>query len=415
MSVARNDPYVSRPTVEGPWTDLPPVPHTPVRAAIARTMFRKAVGRLDLRVELPDGSTVGGGGADAPRMRIRRDAFFHRVGADALIGFGEAYVAGDWDADDPGRAMRPFAAAAATLIPRWMQRLRALYVPRKPRSEENTLQGSRQNISRHYDLSNDLFAEFLDDSMAYSSAIFGPDDTLEAAQARKTERLLDVTGVGLGTRLLEIGTGWGALAIRAAQRGATVTTVTLSAEQQALARERIRDAGMQDRVDVQLRDYRDVTGTFDAIVSVEMIEAVGERYWPTYFSTLDRLLAPGGRVGIQAIVTQHDRMLAARGDYTFVHKYIFPGGALPSLRAIDETTRVHTALRVEQTFAFGPDYARTLRIWRERFDARAHAVDALGFDERFRRMWDFYLAYAEAGFAGGYLDVVQIVLDRKAG
>jgi cyclopropane-fatty-acyl-phospholipid synthase len=415
MSVARNDPYVSKPTVRGPWTDLPAVPHKPVHAAIVRAMFRKAVGRLDLRVELPDGSTIGGGGADAPRMHVRRDAFFHRVGAGGLIGFGEAFVAGDWDADDPGRAMQPFAGAAATLIPRWMQKLRALYVPRKPRSEENTKQGSRKNISRHYDLSNDLFAEFLDDSMTYSSAIFGPDDTLDDAQARKIERLLDVTGVGLGTRLLEIGTGWGALAIRAARRGATVTTVTLSAEQRSLARERIGIAGMRDRVDVQLCDYRDVAGTFDAVVSVEMIEAVGEQYWPTYFCTIDRLLAPGGRVGIQAIVTQHDRMLAARGDYTFVHKYIFPGGALPSLRAIDETTRAHTALRVEQTFAFGHDYAHTLRLWRERFDARAHAIDALGFDVRFRRMWDFYLAYAEAGFAGGYLDVVQIVLDRKAG
>ncbi|MCU1458108.1 MAG: Cyclopropane-fatty-acyl-phospholipid synthase [Actinomycetia bacterium] len=415
MSIARNDPYLARPAVKGPWTDVPPVPHKPVRAAIARALFRNAVGRLDLRVEMPDGSRIGRGGADAPLITIHRDAFFHRVGADALIGFGEAYVAGDWDADDPGRAMKPFAAAAVTLIPKWMQKLRALYVPRKPRSEENTLRGSRQNVSRHYDLSNELFAEFLDESMTYSSAIFGPGDSLHRAQLRKIDRLLDVTDVGPGTKVLEIGSGWGALAIRAARRGATVTTVTLSSEQQALARQRIREAGVQDRVDVHLCDYRDVEGTFDAVVSVEMIEAVGQRYWPTYFSTIDRLLAPGGRVGLQAIVTQHDRMLAARKDYTFVHKYIFPGGALPSLRAIDDTTRKHTELRVEQTYAFGLDYARTLQLWRERFDARSEAVDALGFDEAFRRMWDFYLAYAEAGFAAGYLDVVQIVLDRKAG
>ncbi len=415
MSIARNAPYVSQPTVRGPWSELPPVPRAPVRAAIARAMFRKAVGRLELRVEMPDGSMIGGGGPDAPRLRVRSDAFFHRVAAASLIGFGEAFVAGDWDAHDPGAAMEPFAAAAVTLIPKWMQKLRGIYVQRQPRGDENTKHGSRKNISAHYDLSNDLFAEFLDESMMYSSAIFGPGDTLEAAQIRKIERLLDVTGVGLGTRVLEIGTGWGALAIRAAQRGATVTTVTLSSEQQALARERIRAAGMQDRVEVHLCDYRDVAGTFDAIVSVEMVEAVGERYWPTYFSTIDRLLAPGGRVGIQAILAQHDRMIASRGDYTFVHKYIFPGGALPSLRAIDETTREHTSLRVEQTFAFGADYARTLQQWRERFDARAEAVDALGFDGSFRRMWDFYLAYAEAGFAAGYLDVVQIVLDRKAG
>jgi cyclopropane-fatty-acyl-phospholipid synthase len=218
--------------------------------------------------------------------------------------------------------------------------------------------------------------------------------------------------VGLGTKVLEIGTGWGALAIRAAQRGATVTTITLSAEQAALAQQRVEDAGVAGRVDIRICDYREIDGEYDAVVSVEMIEAVGEQYWPAYFSSLERVLAPGGRVGIQAILLEHDRMLATRDQYTWIHKYIFPGGALPSLEAIDDVVAKHTGLRVVDTAAFGQDYAATLRAWRTRFDAHACEVDALGFDQRFRRMWDFYLAYCEAGFATGYLDVAQLVLSR---
>jgi len=219
--------------------------------------------------------------------------------------------------------------------------------------------------------------------------------------------------VGLGSRVLEIGTGWGTLAVRAAQRGATVTTLTLSDEQAVVARERAQRAGVGGRVDVQLRDYRDADGRYDAIVSVEMIEAVGAEYWTTYFRTLDRVLAPGGTVGVQAILLEHERMLATLDQYTWISKYIFPGGALPSMRAIEEIVRDQTTLSVASVDAFGADYARTLRIWREQFDAHAREVDALGFDSTFRRMWDFYLAYCEAGFATGYLDVAQIVLRER--
>src|SRR5439155_5431211 len=177
----------------------------------------------------------------------------------------------------------------------------------------------------------------------------------------------------IGSRVFEIGTGWGALAVRAAQRGATVTTLTLSRDQAAVARERATRAGVAPRVDVQLRDYREVEGRYDAIVSVETIEGVGMECWPTYFTTLERALAPGGRIGIQAILLAHDRMLATRDQYTWIHKFIFPGGAIPSLRAIDELLRDHTNLRVDDTLTFGDDYGRTLRCWRERFDA--HATD----------------------------------------
>jgi cyclopropane-fatty-acyl-phospholipid synthase len=398
----------------GPWRDLGPAPlHTPVHTAIARALFHRVVPSLAVRVALPDGRVIGGGGPAAPLMRVRSDDFFRRLGSDGLIGFGEAFMAGDWDADEPAAVLTPFAARMNTLVPAWMQRLRHYYVRHQPSAERNTKAGARANIQRHYDLSNDLFELFLDETMTYSCARFdpgAPGDSLADAQRRKIDALLDATGVGLGSRLLEVGTGWGALAVRAAQRGATVTTLTLSEEQAALARERAQRGGVAGRVDVQLRDYRDVEGRYDAIVSVEMIEAVGAEYWPIYFATLDRALAPGGRIGVQAILLAHDRMLATLDQYTWISKYIFPGGALPSLRAIEETVRGHTALSIESVDAFGADYARTLHAWRERFDAHAREVDALGFDATFRRMWDFYLAYCEAGFATGYLDVVQIVL-----
>ncbi len=422
MSAAVFEEYTPAERPTGPWLDLPHAPVTrPVHTAIARTLFLRVVPHLAVRVELPDGRVIGGGDADAPLMRIRREAFFRRLGSDGLIGFGEAFMAGDWDAEDPAAVLAPFAARMSTLVPAWMQRLRHFYVQHQPAREQNTKSGAERNISRHYDLSNELFALFLDETMTYSSGLFETGsvtdryeaaESLEDAQIRKVDRLLDATGVGLGTRLLEIGTGWGSLAVRAAQRGATVTTLTLSREQAALARERAAAAGVSSRVDVQLRDYREASGRYDAIVSVEMIEAVGMEYWPTFFTTVEGVLAPGGRIGIQAIVLQHDRMLATRDQYTWIHKYVFPGGALPSLRAIDEIVRRDTGLRVDGTFSFGAHYATTLRHWRERFDAHAAEVDDLGFDATFRRMWDFYLAYCEAGFATGYLDVAQLVLSH---
>jgi cyclopropane-fatty-acyl-phospholipid synthase len=404
--------HVSFDLPRGPWQGLGPAPHhKPVHTAIARMLFHRVVPSLAVRAELPDGRVVGAGGPDAPVMRVRSDDFFRRLGSDGLIGFGEAFMAGDWDADDPAAVLTPFAARMDRLVPAWMQRLRHYYVRHQPKHERNTRTGARVNISRHYDLSNELFALFLDETMTYSSARFGSaSESLADAQRRKVDMLLDATGVGLGSNVLEIGTGWGTLAVRAAQRGATVTSVTLSEEQAVVARERAQRAGVAGRVDVQLRDYRDVEGRYDAVVSVEMVEAVGAEYWTTYFRTLERALAPGGKVGVQAILLEHERMLATLDQYTWISKYIFPGGALPSLRAIEEVVRDHSRLRIDQVEAFGADYARTLRAWREQFDAHAREVDALGFDTTFRRMWDFYLAYCEAGFATGYLDVVQIVL-----
>ena len=233
------------------------------------------------------------------------------------------------------------------------------------------------------------------------------------AQRRKLDRLLDQTGVGAGTRVLEIGTGWGELCIRAAQRGATVRSVTLSSEQKALAEERIEAAGLSDRVTVDLLDYRAVDGEYDAVVSVEMIEAVGYEFWPTYFEKIDSLLAPGGKAAIQAITMPHDRMMATRSTYTWVNKYIFPGGFLPSVKAIDEITRHRTTMRISDRLSMGLHYAETLRLWDQQFLAQQEAVHALGFDSVFDRMWHFYLEYSRAGFASQYIDVQQITFARE--
>jgi cyclopropane-fatty-acyl-phospholipid synthase len=387
----------------------------PVRAAAAEALLRRVAHRTGVRVQLPDGRWFGH--RDGPVLLVTDAAdFFTRLGRDGKIGLGEAFMAGSWDAPDLAGLLEPMARELATLVPRPLQRLRRFYDAHHPPEEDNDRRGARRNVSRHYDLSNDLFALFLDPTMSYSSALFdGPDEPLAAAQERKLERILDAAHVGEGSTVLEIGTGWGELAVRAARRGARVTSVTLSREQAALAATRVRRASVGDRVDIRVQDYRDVTGRFDAVLSVEMIEAVGERWWPAYFRALDARLAPGGRVGLQAILMPHDRLLATRSSWTWIHKYVFPGGLIPSLEAIEQVLRAHTTLQVQSRLHFGPSYALTLRRWREQFRAHADEVAALGFDETFRRMWTFYLGYCEAGFRAGYLDVAQLVLARDAG
>jgi cyclopropane-fatty-acyl-phospholipid synthase len=404
------------------WPDVAVADGSPLRAAVARVLFTRAVAALPLRVRFPDGRLLGAGAPDAPVMVLHRPReFFRRFGASGLIGFGESYLAGDWDCTDLTSLLTVFAAHAGDLIPPWLQRMRALAVHRPPAADQQTRDGARRNIGRHYDLSNELFALFLDETMTYSSAQFTTraDGTPLAAghlltqgQRRKIDALLDRAGVGPGCRLLEVGTGWGELAIRAARRGATVVTVTISREQQALAARRAAEAGLADRVRVELRDYRDVEGTFDAICSCEMIEAVGERYWDAYLAALDQHLAPGGRIGLQTITMPHDRMLATRHTYTWIQKYIFPGGLLPSVAAIEDSLARSTRLRITARTDFGPHYAQTLRIWRDRFQANADEVARLGFDDVFARMWTFYLCYSEAGFRSGYIGVSQLTLAR---
>ena len=383
-----------------------------MRAAAARQLMRAIARRTGIRVELPNGEAFGP--AAGPVMRIAdAAAFFTRLGRDGKIGFGESYMNDEWDSPELVAVLEPIARQVADLVPAPLQRLRRWYDASFPTEEDNDRTGAKRNIARHYDLSNELFAAFLDESMTYSSALFGDlSEPLTTAQHRKVDRLLDITGVGVDTSVLEIGTGWGELSIRAAQRGARVTTLTLSAAQAELAGRRIADAGLADRVEVRLQDYRDVEGSYEAVVSVEMIEAVGEQWWPTYFRTLDERLSPGGRVGLQAILLPHDRMMMSKGSWTWIHKYIFPGGLIPSVEAIEQSVAGHTSLHMVDRHHFGASYAETLRRWRDRFDANSEQIERLGFDRTFQRMWHFYLAYCEAGFRAGYLDVAQFVFSR---
>ncbi|MGH3370176.1 MAG: class I SAM-dependent methyltransferase, partial [Nocardioidaceae bacterium] len=387
---------------------LPLAPPYRLRARTAKRVLGRILRRVPVSVRLATGETYGAGGP--PTLDVDRpEAFFARLGQSPMIGLGESYMAGEWRAapdTDLADALLPFAERLTDLIPPSFYRLRHAVLPRGL-NPENSRHGARRNIERHYDLSNEMFALFLDPSLSYSSALFdrlSPAPVvadLEAAQLRKVDAVLDAAGVRTGSRVLEIGTGWGTLAIRAAQRGAHVTTITLSGEQAALAQRRVDAAGVNHLVEIALRDYRDQSGRYDAVVSVEMIEAVGEKYWPTYFRSLDSLLAPGGRVAIQAILLEHHRYLATRDTYTWIHKYIFPGGLLPSARAIEEVAGEHTSLRVTGVTPFGEHYGHTLRLWRKQFLAHWPQVEALGFDVTFRRMWEFYLAYCEAGFRAG--------------
>jgi cyclopropane-fatty-acyl-phospholipid synthase len=397
------------------WPAVARVPGGPLSAAtgaIADRLFRRAVSRLPIRVVYPDGSVIGAADPTLPTMVVHRpEAMVRRVGRYGLIGFGESYMAGDWSSTDIACLLTEFGKRLTELIPPVLQRFRPLAVVRPPRSQYNSPRQARRNIADHYDLSNLMFAEFLDKTMTYSSALFeslpAQESSLADAQHRKIERILDAARVRSGSRVLEIGTGWGELCIRAAMRGAHVRSITLSAEQQRLAQQRVAEAGLSDLVEIDLCDYRDVEGSYDAVLSIEMIEAVGYPFWPKYFQTLDRLVAPEGRVAIQAITMPHDRMLASRNTYTWIQKYIFPGGLLPSTEAILGITESTTRLRTVDMFSLRLHYAETLRLWRERFVGRQDALAELGFDDVFQRMWELYLAYSEAGFRSGYLDVYQ--------
>jgi cyclopropane-fatty-acyl-phospholipid synthase len=435
-------PEPSEPTAgAGPgelWPGVFTEPRARLRGAVAARLLRFAVRDLPVRLRLPDGAVLGAGGPADPEMLVHRpESFYRRIGASGLIGFGESYQAGDWDADDLARLLCVFAAHIATLFPAPLQRLRRLHVVRRPRTENQTADEAKDNIAQHYDLSNDMFALFLDPTMTYSAALFERDPALDpeqlttaprhdlalpdmhdgaigveqlsVAQHRKIDRLLDLAGVGAGSRVLEIGSGWGELASRAAHRGAQVRTITLSERQLEFTAQRAQREGIADLLDVELCDYRDARGKYDAVLSVEMIEAVGREHWPQYFSALADLLAPGGRVGLQAITMPHDRMNATARTQTWITKYIFPGGLIPSMTAIRENA-ARVGLHILDDLSFGTHYARTLGLWGERLLANAGRLGALGFDETFRRTWRLYLAYSEAGFAAGYLDVHQIVL-----
>jgi cyclopropane-fatty-acyl-phospholipid synthase len=412
------------------WPDVAKLPRSIARRYLAEIVFSRAVSDLPLRVSI-DGQLIGGGDLDSAVMIIHRPkSFFRRLGADGLIGFGESYMAGDWEADDLVGVISAFATKVDSLVPRWLQRMRRYYVSKPPQDQRNTVEGAARNVHQHYDLPTRFFELFLDETMTYSSGIFLDDElshspdrdpckciysdaSLSAAQRRKLDRLLNMTNVGAGTRLLELGTGWGSLAILAGKRGARVESLTISDEQYHFAVRRVEEELLADTVTIRLQDYRQAAGQYDVILSIEMIEAVGEQFWPTYFRTIDRLLAPGGVVGIQAITMPHDRMLATRNTYTWMHKYIFPGGLIPSVASISTDVAKNSRLCIVDDYAFGESYARTIHLWRKRFETHVSALNDMGMDEVFRRMWTFYLSYVEAGFQVNYLDVHQLILSGK--
>jgi cyclopropane-fatty-acyl-phospholipid synthase len=396
----------------------------PVVADVAQRVLFAAASRLRvgrLTIELPDGERRSFGDATSD---VRGEIVLHdraamaRLLVDGETGAGEAYMDGQWSSPDLA-ALLLLAALnrqELSLIGGWWRAPTQAVRIATHRLKRNTIGQARKNIASHYDLSNDLYRLFLDETLTYSSAVYADaTQSLEDAQRTKYGRIADLAGVEPGMHVLEIGSGWGSMALFLAQeRGARVTTVTISEEQAALARERIAAAGLSDRITVELRDYREISGKFDAIVSIEMLEAVGHEYFPAFFETCDRVLRRGGRIGLQSITYPDAAYDQQRRGANWIQKYIFPGGLLPSLAVIERATH-RTSLLVTGVTDIGPHYAPTLRAWRTKFLANLDEVRALGFDERFVRMWEYYLALCEAGFAAGIFQDLQIGFLKRGG
>jgi cyclopropane-fatty-acyl-phospholipid synthase len=380
---------------------------------------RVRVGRL--HVVLPDGSrrTFGEATAEpAAEIHIHDRRALTKLLVDGETGGGEAYMDGLWSSPDLAGLLRWAALnrESLALSAGWFRAPAQLRRTVAHRLRRNTKGQSKRNISAHYDLGNEFYRTFLDETMTYSSAVFAsPGQSLADAQRNKYRLMADGAGLVEGQHVLEIGTGWGGFALYAAgERGCRVTSVTISQEQYALARERVAAAGLDHLVDIQLRDYRDITGTYDAIVSIEMLEAVGAEYHSTFFEVCDAVLVPGGKLSIQSITfpdAAYERQL--RGA-NWIQTYIFPGGLCPSLSVIERATR-DTGLLITQVSDIAADYVGTLREWRTRFMAQAGVVRSMGFDDRFIRMWEYYLALSEAGFATGVSQDLQLVLEKRRG
>jgi len=371
-----------------------------------------------LEVTLPDGRHRVFGEAAHPlrsTIEVRDWRFFTRLLHGASVGVGESYMEGEWDSEDLVSLIRIVIANRRAL--KWITPASLLNVAGDKvihAVRANRLGQSRRNISAHYDLSNELYALFLDDTMTYSAAYFeDATATLEQAQESKYARLSDKVRLDGSCHVLEIGCGWGGFASFAARTyGCRVTGITLSEEQAHFARDRMHREGLNDLVDIRVVDYREVRGSFDRIVSIEMLEAVGHRYLGTYFQAVDRLLAPDGLAGLQVITIPEQRYDTYRRRPDFIQRYIFPGGHLPSLEALAGTMGRESELFVDQVENIGMHYAETLHRWRIRFLENAEQVRSLGFDDRFVRMWEFYLAYCEGAFLARYINDLQVVLTR---
>jgi len=368
------------------------------------------------------GEIVLGKAADKPADTLRatlcvHDAAFYRaVAGNGSVGAGEAYIDGLWESDDLVALIRMLVRNRDLLdaMETGLARVGGMAMRAWHALRRNTRRGSRSNIAAHYDLGNDFFRLFLDDNLMYSSAIYAADDeTLEVASARKLERICRKLALSPTDRVVEIGSGWGGFALHAAGRfGCHVTTATISQAQYDLARERVRAAGLQARIDVVLEDYRDLRGRYDKLVSIEMIEAIGHHYLDTYFAQVGNLLHDDGLALIQAITIEDHRYAQALGAVDFIKRHVFPGSFIPSVSAMLGAAARSSDLRLYHLDDIGPSYALTLAAWRERFVAARGDVRALGHDERFLRLWDFYLAYCEGGFRERSIGTVQMLLAR---
>ncbi len=386
-----------------------------------------ALGRMNagsLRLELPDGDVRTIGAPDAAisaTMRIRDAAFFQKCVLFGDVGFGESYVDGDWETDSierviawaihnvessPSMSGSTTRAFALNLLKFYN---RALHLLRP-----NSLATSRRNISEHYDLGNDFYRLWLDETMTYSSARFtAPGQSLRDAQIEKYDALCRQLRLQPGDHLLEIGSGWGGLACHAARHyGCRVTTVTISEEQFKYARERFAREGLAERIEIRLQDYRHITGQFDKVVSIEMMEALGDRYLETYFAKIHEVLKPEGLVALQYITVPDSRHAELRRGIDWIQKHIFPGSLLLSVGRVNEAINRTGDLFLHHLEDLGSSYARTLHVWWENFNAQHGEVRALGFDERFIRKWNYYLQYCEAAFASRNISVVQAVYTR---
>jgi cyclopropane-fatty-acyl-phospholipid synthase len=396
-------------------TLLPELPRM-VRLALG---FGSKLRHGSLEVILPDGRTVrlgDNGPGPAAAMKVYDFSFASRLLRSGDIGIAEAYLRGEWDTPDLTQFLYLFcvnqdwmqANIIGKPLVRTVQTMRHWF-------NRNTRRQARRNIYRHYDIGNAFYSAWLDPSMTYSSALFEEDTTdLTAAQKNKYRRLAEAIDLRPDQKLLEIGCGWGGFAEYAAKTyGARVVGLTISREQRDFAQARVRAAGLNDHVEIRLQDYRDERDQYDRIASIEMIEAVGEQFWPNYFSQLRDRLLPGGLAGIQAITIQDSLFQSYRREVDFIQRYVFPGGMLPSpqiLKSLGERFGVP----VIRERIFGQDYAKTLATWRNNFRAAWPHLIPLGFDDRFRRLWEYYLAYCEAGFLSGNIDVRQVVF-AKAG
>jgi cyclopropane-fatty-acyl-phospholipid synthase len=394
------------------------IPLADVRSRLFdRLLPQLAAGRL--RIVLPGGQTIERAGREPgpdATVILNRWRALRRLAAGGDVGFAEAWIDGDWTSPDLTAVVRLGicnsqgfdSALRGSAAMRFANRLRH-------RMRANSKKRSPRNIEAHYDLGNDFYRLWLDPAMLYSSALWdGMTENLEQAQRKKVERICELLRLSGGEKVLEIGSGWGSLAARLASEPQThVTGITLSPSQLAWAGRELEARGLANKVDLRLQDYRDVEGKFDRIVSIEMFEAVGEAYWPSYFATLARSLSQNGRAVLQVITIAEDRFDAYRNEADFIQKHVFPGGFLPSKTALRESIE-QAGLRLTASETFGASYARTLVEWRRHFNAHWDEIARQGFDERFRRLWEYYFCYCEAGFLEGTVDVGLYTIEHPS-